>query len=103
MRRHRLVDRAPAVDALRVVAELCGLHAQVMSPAELSLWARVEGLPREAVQEALWTTRSLVKLWAMRGTLHLLPAAELGSGFPRSGRTRITETGRRRSRPSRTP
>src|SRR5262245_20895253 len=79
MRRHRLVDRAPAVDALRVVAELCGLHAQVMSSAELSLGARVEGLPREAVQEALWTTRSLVKLWAMRGTLHLLPAAELGT------------------------
>jgi len=79
MRRHRLVDRAPAADALCVVAELCGLHAQVMSSAELSLWARVEGLPREAVQEALWTTRSLVKLWAMRGTLHLLPTAELGT------------------------
>ena len=78
MERHRLVERAPSADALSVVREICGLHAQVMSSAELSLWARVEGLPREAVQEALWTTRSLVKLWAMRGTLHLLPTAELG-------------------------
>jgi hypothetical protein len=49
-----------------------------MSSAELSLWARAEGLPRSAVQDALWTTRSLVKLWGMRGTLHLLPTAELG-------------------------
>jgi hypothetical protein len=78
MGRHHLVERAPAGDAIRVVGEICGLHAQVMSSAELSLWARVEGLPRDAVQEALWKTRSLVKLWAMRGTLHLLPSAELG-------------------------
>jgi uncharacterized protein YcaQ len=79
MHRHHLVERAPASDALRVVAEICGLHAQVMSSAELSLWARVEGLERGAVQEALWERRTLVKLWAMRGTLHLLPTAELGT------------------------
>jgi hypothetical protein len=79
MHRHHLVERAPASDALRVVAEICGLHAQVMSSAELSLWARVEGLDRGAVQEALWERRTLVKLWAMRGTLHLLPTAELGT------------------------
>jgi hypothetical protein len=79
MQRHHLVERARAADAVRVVGEICGLHAQVMSSAELSLWARVDGLRREAVQEALWTERTLVKLWAMRGTLHLLPAAELGT------------------------
>jgi winged helix DNA-binding protein len=79
MGRHHLVERAPADDALRVVGDLCGLHAQVMSSAELSLWARIEGLPRGAVQEALWATRSLVKLWAMRGTLHLLTTAELAT------------------------
>ena len=27
---------------------------------------------------ALWTDRSLVKTWSMRGTLHLLPAADFG-------------------------
>src|SRR5207245_5048573 len=26
----------------------------------------------------LWSQKSLVKLWAMRGTLHLLPSADLG-------------------------
>src|SRR5438046_1631297 len=62
---------------LRVAAELCGLHAQVLSSAELSLHARVDQLAPEAVQRALWTDGSLVKTWAMRGTLHLLPRAEL--------------------------
>jgi Winged helix DNA-binding domain len=49
-----------------------------MSSAELSLWARIDGLERDAVHETLWKRRALVKLWAMRGTLHLLPSAELG-------------------------
>jgi uncharacterized protein YcaQ len=60
-----------------VTARIGGLHAQVMSSAELTLHARVDGLEREEVANALWEERSLVKLWAMRGTLHLLPASEL--------------------------
>ena len=62
---------------LPVASRLCGLHAQVMSSAELTVWARVEKLERGAVQRALWEERTLVKTWAMRGTLHLLPADEL--------------------------
>jgi hypothetical protein len=77
MRRHHLVRRAARRDLLRVVGDICGLHAQVMSSAELSLWARIDGLPRDALDGALWKRRRLVKLWAMRGTLHLLPASEL--------------------------
>ncbi|HEV2873915.1 MAG TPA: winged helix DNA-binding domain-containing protein [Thermoleophilaceae bacterium] len=77
MRRHHLIDRAAPREMLQVTARIGGLHAQVMSSAELTLHARVDGLEREAVAEALWHERSLVKLWAMRGTLHLLPAAEL--------------------------
>jgi len=74
--RHHLHERAPGAAMLDVVADLAGLHAQVMSSAELTLWARVEDLDPKAVQRALWEERSLVKTWAMRGTLHLLPAAE---------------------------
>jgi len=76
-RRHYLHEGAPAADMLAVASRLCGLHAQVMSSAELSLWARVENLKRGAVPNALWKERTLVKTWAMRGTLHLLPTAEL--------------------------
>jgi Winged helix DNA-binding domain len=79
MGRHQLVERAPRADLLEVVDRIGGLHAQVMSSAELTAWARVEDLEPEAVAEALWSERSLVKLWAMRGTLHLLPARTLGT------------------------
>src|SRR5438445_11588613 len=77
IRRHHLDRRAPAGSLLAVASRLCGLHAQVMSSAELTLWARVEDLDRREVQRALWEDRTLVKTWAMRGTLHLLPANEL--------------------------
>jgi hypothetical protein len=77
VRRHYLDQRAPASSLLAVASRLCGLHAQVMSSALLTLWARIEGLDRRAVQRALWEDRTLVKTWAMRGTLHLLPATEL--------------------------
>jgi hypothetical protein len=75
--RQRLDRRTPRDEALGVVREICGLHAQVMSSAELTLWARVEDLEPQAVREALWKHRSLAKTWAMRGTLPLLPSDEL--------------------------
>nr|MDQ6910050.1 winged helix DNA-binding domain-containing protein [Actinomycetota bacterium] len=53
-----------------------GVQAQVMSAAELSIGARVDGLTRADVQRALWQDRTLVKTWAMRGTLHLLAASD---------------------------
>jgi hypothetical protein len=71
--RQRLDRRASQSETLEVVREICGLHAQVMSSAELTLWARVEDLEPEWVREALWERRALAKTWAMRGTLHLLP------------------------------
>jgi Winged helix DNA-binding domain len=77
MGRQHLAARAPRSAALDVVADVSGLHAQLMSSAELTLWARVADLKRESVEQALWQDRTLVKTWAMRGTLHLLPAAEL--------------------------
>jgi hypothetical protein len=48
----------------------------VLGSAELTLWARVEDLEPGWVEHALWQERALVKTWAMRGTLHLLPTDE---------------------------
>ena len=78
MERHHLVRRAASADLVRVASDLGGLHAQLMSSAELSLWARIDGLEPGVLDKALWERRALVKTWAMRGTLHLLPAVELG-------------------------
>ena len=60
-----------------VVRRICGLHAQLHSSAELTLWARTDGLRTGCLNDPLWTDRTLVKTWAMRGTLHLLAADEL--------------------------
>jgi winged helix DNA-binding protein len=91
--RHHLDERAPAKAMLEVVADIAGLHAQVMSSAELTLAARVEGLDPDAVRRALWKDRSLVKTWAMRGTLHLLPAAEFPLWQAARSTTRLWESG----------
>jgi len=79
MRQQHLVERASPADLVAVVDRLLGLHAQLMSSVDLALWARIDGLEREAVAEALWRKRTLVKIWAMRSTLHVLPAADLGT------------------------
>jgi hypothetical protein len=49
----------------------------VTSAAELSIGARVEGVDRDAVRAELWERRVLVKTYTLRGTLHLVPAADL--------------------------
>jgi hypothetical protein len=76
MARQYLTRRLPPDRLMEVVSNLGGLHAQLTSCAELTLWARVEGLLPGRVSELLWQERQLVKTWAMRGTLHLLPSAE---------------------------
>jgi hypothetical protein len=76
MERQFLVKRQPAAKLVEVTSRLAGLHAQLMSSAELTLWARCDGFTKEKLAKALWQDRQLVKIWAMRGTLHVLPAAE---------------------------
>jgi Winged helix DNA-binding domain len=71
--RQHLARRAS--DAIAVTSDICGLHAQVMSSAQLTLWARMDDPPD--VEELLWKQRSLVKTWTLRGTLHLISPAEL--------------------------
>src|SRR5215217_5054139 len=76
--RQHLTDPLPAERVADVVSAIGGVQAQVMSAAELALAARSKRLTPGHVQEALWQRRELVKTWCMRGTLHLLPARELG-------------------------
>jgi hypothetical protein len=79
LRRQHLVDRLPADRMLDVVREHVGIQAQVMSLAELQLNARLDGLRPSDVRDALWSSRTLVKTWAMRGTLHLIASDDLAS------------------------
>ena len=76
--RHRLVRPAPRTRLVDVVRDVGGIHAQVLSAAELALSARVRGLTQAHVSAALWEERTLVKTWTLRGTLHVHAADELG-------------------------
>jgi len=74
---HGLLPRLSRQDVVQAVTRTGGIQAQVLSAAELALWARVHALSRADIQSALWQERTLVKTWAMRGTLHILSAHEL--------------------------
>ncbi|HEX6543632.1 MAG TPA: winged helix DNA-binding domain-containing protein [Ktedonobacterales bacterium] len=76
LQRHFLEERAARGNLLAVVSRTCGLHAQVMSSAELAAWARIDGLDSDDVRAALWKERTLVKTWAMRWTLHLISTGD---------------------------
>src|SRR2546426_10217783 len=75
--RSSLTDRVTSERLVDVARQLGGVHAQVQVSAELQLGARLDGIKQADVREALWSRRSLVKAWTLRGTLHLHPADEL--------------------------
>lgn len=83
----------PAGALVPLARRLSGLHAQIGSAAEAAVRLRSDGrIGPEQVRRALAKQRSLVKTWTVRGTLHLVPAADLplwtgaltaGRKFPR--------------------
>jgi hypothetical protein len=77
MARHALTEPATGLGAAEIAGLLCGAHAQVLSAAELSIGRRIAGATRSDVRRALWQERSLVKTFGPRGTIHVLPTADL--------------------------
>ncbi|MBA3350784.1 MAG: winged helix DNA-binding domain-containing protein, partial [Actinobacteria bacterium] len=75
--RGHLARRVGAAGLVPVVADMCGAHAQIMSSVPLALASRVARLKHARVDAALQEERTLVKTWAMRGTLHVLTADDL--------------------------
>jgi Winged helix DNA-binding domain len=72
LRAQHLADPAPRDALVDVVRDLVGVQAQMPAAASLSLRARVAGLTREDLREALEVRRTLVRTWVMRGTIHLV-------------------------------
>ncbi|NUR25079.1 MAG: winged helix DNA-binding domain-containing protein [Catenulispora sp.] len=64
-------------DVAATVAAMAGAHAQVMSAAEVSVAMRTAGAVATDVRDALWDSRTLIKTYGPRGTVHLLPATDL--------------------------
>ena len=67
----RLSPAAAAADAHEAAASVCGVQAQDLRAASLALRARVPGLERTAIADA-----GLIRVWTVRGTIHLLPAED---------------------------
>jgi hypothetical protein len=61
-----------------IVSRLCGVQAQVASAAALAVALRQRDPQLDRVSAGL-TDGSLVKTWAMRGTLHLLRSSEVAA------------------------
>ena len=90
-------DGASVADVVRLVA---GLQAQDAPAAALGVRARLAGATASAVAHARFDERSVARTWAMRGTLHLIPAddvrwmvALLGPIGLKRSRKRIAELG----------
>jgi Winged helix DNA-binding domain len=76
--RWQLVDEPSAPDAVTVVERLAGVQAQVPSAAELAVAVRRREPAPGALAQAL-ARGELVRTWAHRGTLHVLPVAAAGA------------------------
>lgn len=76
MRSQRLDVRAASVaEAVRAVV---GIQAQEPGAAGLSIRARTDGLSAADVARARDDERSIVRMWAMRGTIHFVAAEDAG-------------------------
>jgi uncharacterized protein YcaQ len=90
--RSHLVTPAPRSRLIEVVRAVCGLQAQLLSAAELALSARVSGVTRDTLKEALWIEKTLVRAWTVRGTIHVLPAEDLPLWMAALGTNRYWES-----------
>lgn len=77
MRAQGMSPRLPPGSLPKAVQAVIGVNAQLPSAMALSLRARVEGLTTHEIEKAQFEERNVVRTWCMRGTLHLLPAANL--------------------------
>jgi hypothetical protein len=90
--RRQLLDPRGSAGAVEAIRRLCGVQAQVASAAELAVRVRQAAPETGAVERAI-ADGSLVKTWAMRGTLHLLPSTDAGDFLSLIASARTWEKG----------
>lgn len=98
--RAQLLAGAAATDVREVATRLGGVQAQATPAARLAVRARTSGLTRHDVDRGTEQPPAVVRTWAMRGTLHMVPAADarwivelLGSRFIKAGERRRRQLG----------
>lgn len=76
MRRQHLIERSGPGTMLEAIEAVHGIQAQIQAHAYFAVAQRVQKSTSEEIDRALWDERSLIKTWAMRGTVHWLPRKE---------------------------
>jgi hypothetical protein len=74
--KQHLLPGARSDDVVQVTRDVVALHATAATGPYFSLWARVGGFQRPALETALYEQRILVKLLCMRVTLHVVASDE---------------------------
>lgn len=77
LNKHRLFPKAKRNEFVHVVDDVCGLHAQAPQTPYLSLWSRVDDFENSMLEKALYVDKKLIKVWCMRGTLHVIRSDDL--------------------------
>jgi hypothetical protein len=60
-----------------VASDIAGAQAQVLQAAKVSIGIRLKGANLQALDDAIWKDRTVVRAWGMRRTMFLLPSEEL--------------------------
>lgn len=76
--RRQYLDPRTEHTASQIVSRLCGVQAQVWSAAAMAVALR-QSTPDKEYVDREFADLSLMKTWAMRGTLHLLRPSEAGA------------------------
>ncbi len=90
-----LLHRPRLRSASDVVRRLVGVQAQDPFAAPLAIRARAPGLTARDVSRALVEARSIVRTWAMRGTLHLVTAEDVHWIVPLTAQASLVGSHRR--------
>jgi Winged helix DNA-binding domain len=100
VRAQRLHAGRPPASVASVVHDVFALQAQDDTAVTLGIWTRSDGLTIADVTRARERDRSVVRLWCLRGTLHLIAAEDvrwlldlLRPVFVNANRTRRAELG----------
>jgi Winged helix DNA-binding domain len=73
--RHHLAPEARAATAADAAADLIGLHGTDPASVYLAAWARTSGVDLAAIENELYTERTLVRMLGMRRTVFVVPTA----------------------------
>ncbi len=79
--KQHLADDSRVNDIVRIAADISGLHAIGIQEPYIALFVRTRDFSREQLDTELYQKRTFAKIRCMRGTLYILPKAQIPIAF----------------------